>query len=76
MKIRKWDILFFIIGLIVVAVLYLAPSQTTPRLPLDETHKTLTDEKTCRNCHGEGTNMPMPPNHPNKERCLLCHKRK
>lgn len=76
MKIKKWDIVFVMIVAAVVLFFSLAPKQTTPRVPFDDTHKELKDEKTCKNCHGTGTQMPLPEKHPNKERCLLCHKRK
>lgn len=76
MKIKKWDLIFITIGILVVFVLAIAPKQTTPRVPNDEIHSKLVDETTCKNCHGPGTDRPLPANHPNKERCLLCHKRK
>lgn len=76
MKLKKWDIIFVVIGLAVIIFLFSAPPQTTPRVPNDEIHKELKDEKKCSECHGKGTNMPLPEKHPNKERCLLCHKRK
>ncbi len=76
MKIKKIDLVFILIGILVVSILLMAPRQKTPRVPIDEIHKELKDEKKCKECHGKGTNMPLPENHPNKERCLLCHKRK
>jgi len=57
-------------------VLALAPKQTTPRVSLDKIHTNLTDEKKCTSCHSPVTDKPFPPKHPNKERCLLYHKRK
>ncbi len=76
MKIKKWDIAFIVIGFLVILVLFVAPPQTTPRLPLDDIHKDMNDEKTCTNCHSKEGKMPLPDKHPKKERCLLCHKRK
>ncbi|GAB4436744.1 MAG: hypothetical protein OHK0040_08020 [bacterium] len=76
MKVKKWDIVFVIVVAAVVLFFSLAPKQTTPRVPFDDVHKELKDEKKCRECHGAGTQMPLPEKHPNKERCLLCHKRK
>lgn len=76
MKLKKMDFVFILIGTVIVFVLAIAPKQTTPRIPLDEIHSNLSDEKTCKNCHGPGTDRPLPPKHPNKDRCLLCHKRK
>lgn len=76
MEIKKWDFIFIIIGVLIVLILAIAPKQTTPRVPADEIHVNLKDEKKCVSCHGPGTDRPLPPQHPNKERCLLCHKRK
>lgn len=76
MRLKKWDLIFLLVGIVIVFVLFIAPPQTTPRIPLDEIHKELKDEKKCLECHGKGTSMPLPEKHPNKERCLLCHKRK
>lgn len=87
MKIDKRDWLF--IGLIVVVLgIFFAISGRvkTKSVPLDDKHKPFYEtfaktgskqeaEKGCESCHNE-KGVPFPPNHPSKNRCLLCHKLK
>jgi hypothetical protein len=87
MKIDKRDWLF--VGLIVaVLATFFAISgrEKTKFVPFDELHKPFYEtyartgnkkeaEKGCEECHKAG-GVPFPPNHPPKNRCLLCHKLK
>ncbi len=80
---KKRDILVLAGGLIIVAVLWLAPAETTKHIPRDDTHlrfyKIVHDdgkkaaEKFCQECHNENQ-VAFPAEHPPKFRCLLCHK--
>lgn len=79
MKIKKIDVVFIITGVIVVFVLAIAPKETTPKAPNDDIHRSLIlakDDSSCKNCHGVGTDKPLPPNHPKKDGCHFCHKLK
>ena len=69
------NLVFVIIGIIIIVILKLAPEPTTPVLPYDDNHKKFfimkkkEAEKYCDNCHKQ-----LPENHPPKLRCLLCHR--
>ncbi len=69
------NIVFILIGIIIVVLLKMAPEPTTPVLPHDKNHnkffsmKKKEAEKYCDQCHKE-----LPKNHPPKLRCLLCHR--
>lgn len=85
MKIDKRDWLF--IGMIVVVLaifIGLTGKEKTKKVPLDDRHKPFYEtyakthskreaEKGCETCHNEN-GVKFPPNHPPKNRCLLCHK--
>lgn len=79
------DIALVVAAVIVLAVLFKAPPETTKRVPFDDTHKKYYEiyqsdgkkaaEKHCESCHNaEG--VPFPEDHPPKFRCLFCHKLK
>lgn len=68
------------IGLLVF--LYLAPEETTTRLPTDDVHQPfhqiesrIEADKLCLQCHNQEGEMPLPDTHPDPFRCLFCHKR-
>ncbi|MDD3800951.1 MAG: cytochrome c [Desulfuromonas sp.] len=77
------DLLLVIAGIALVAFLWAAPEGTTPHLPRDTTHApylTLFQqegkkaaEAFCKDCHGQ-PGMEFPPEHPDPNRCLFCHK--
>jgi len=81
--VSKRDIIMIVLGLVVVAVLWAAPDETTPHLPMDDTHKEFHQifkqdgkkaaEKFCKDCHGQ-PGMEFPATHPDPNRCLFCHK--
>ncbi|MDA8429019.1 MAG: cytochrome C [Geobacteraceae bacterium] len=85
MKIDKRDGLF--VGLIVVVLaifIGISGKEKTKRVPLDDKHRPFYEtyakthdkqetEKGCETCHNENV-IKFPPNHPPKNRCLLCHK--
>ena len=69
------NLIFILIGIIIVIILKMAPEPTTPPLPHDMNHKKffkmkkIKAEKFCSNCHKK-----LPKKHPPKLRCLLCHR--
>jgi hypothetical protein len=87
MKIDKRDWLF--IGLIIAVLgtfFAISGKEKTKFVPFDDKHKPFYEtfaktgnkkeaEKGCESCHNE-KGVPFPPNHPSKNRCLLCHKLK
>ncbi len=80
---KKRDILVLIGGLIIIAILWMAPEETTKHLPKDEIHSKFyplvqkegkkAAEKFCQNCHNKNQ-IPFPADHPPKFRCIFCHK--
>lgn len=82
-KERKRDLLVLAIGVAIVAFLWIAPEETTHRVPTDETHQPYYDiankdgrkaaEKHCEECHND-QDVVFPKDHPPKFRCLFCHK--
>lgn len=80
---KKRDILVLIGALVIIALLWMAPAETTKHLPRDKTHQkfyTLIQkdgkkaaEKFCQDCHNKDQ-IPFPKDHPPKFRCLFCHK--
>lgn len=81
---KKRDILLILGGLIIIAVLWMAPEESTTRVPKDENHQRFytivkeegkkAAEKFCADCHDDETGVPFPADHPPKNRCLFCHK--
>ena len=82
-KRRIIDVVVIVVALGVVVFFLKAPPETTAHVPKDETHaqvySTVADqgkkvaEKLCADCHNEN-GVPFPPEHPLKNRCLICHK--
>ena len=80
---KKRDILVVAGGIAIVAILWLAPEETTKHVPPDANHARFypmvkqdgkkAAEKFCQECHNE-SGVPFAANHPPKFRCLLCHK--
>jgi len=83
LKLKKRD--FFLIGIaiLILAVLWQAPPESTSRVPFDDIHGKYYEivkndgkkaaEKFCEECHNKD-NVPFPDGHPAKYRCLFCHK--
>ena len=77
------DILLLLGALAILGVLWMAPEETTTRVPKDETHQAMYESfdkngkkatgKLCEECHN-ADGVPFPPEHPPKSRCLFCHK--
>ena len=83
MSLKKRDYLLLALALIILAVLWAAPKESTHKVPFDDIHQKFytvvkeqgkkAAEKFCENCHNPAQ-MPLPKGHPPKARCLLCHK--
>jgi len=83
MALKKRDWILLAIGGVILLVLWLAPEETTKRIPDDATHHRFHEivklegkkaaEKFCEECHNE-SGVPFPKDHPPKFRCLFCHK--
>jgi len=82
-KRRILDIIVLIAGVLVVIFFLKAPPETTAHVPKDEIHQRFytivaeqgkkAAEPFCSECHN-ADGVPFPPEHPLKNRCLICHK--
>jgi hypothetical protein len=84
-KVAKKDwIAIAVIAAVLAAVLAGTLKQKAKNVPHDEKHIHFNEvmlkggdrmeaEKRCITCHGVQS-IPLPPAHPPKEHCLLCHK--
>jgi hypothetical protein len=74
--------IFFVLSCVAILIVLLnAPKETTVKLPNNMLHARFhviknkkEAEKFCGDCHFPQGQAPLPKNHPNKSRCLLCHK--
>jgi hypothetical protein len=85
MPLTRKDTGFIVIAAAILAVLLVSTLRDkSPKLPTDDKHKPFREalargdrreavEKGCPTCHNPGA-MPLPPRHPPKEQCLICHK--
>lgn len=84
MQLRRADIVFAaLIVLVVLCLWLLTTEQTTLRIPVDETHNESLRvygeqgkkeaEKVCRTCHADEA-APLSEKHPPGYRCMFCHK--
>jgi hypothetical protein len=69
-------VIFVVFVLAVMGLLFAISGDRSPRIPEDERHAGLTEQASCRECHAPGREAALSPDHPPKEQCLLCHKRK
>lgn len=77
------DILLLLGGVAIIVILWMAPEESTTRVPKDEDHLRFYDivkqdgkkaaEKFCLDCHNDD-GVTFPEGHPPKSRCLFCHK--
>ncbi len=80
-KATIYNILFIVVSAGILIFLWMAPPETTAKIPYDENHKPFYNmpkkeaEKRCQECHSEKGGMPLPKDHPPKYRCLFCHKK-
>lgn len=80
---NKRDILLLLGAVLIVGILWLAPEETTKRVPDNDIHQrmyaTFKSEgkkaagKLCQECHN-ADDAPLPEGHPPQYRCLFCHK--
>jgi hypothetical protein len=76
------NILFVSLCLIILVFLFVAPEETTSKLPDNSIHAEFHHIKSkkeadrlCVACHADGKEAPLPEAHPAPFRCLFCHKR-
>ena len=81
-KKRLLNLAFLLLCVSLITFLWLAPDETTTRLPIDDIHRDFHQiaskkeaEKSCMSCHAEDQAAPLPQDHPPPYRCLFCHKR-
>lgn len=74
--------LFILVSIAIIFFLLYAPAVKTPKLPRDEDHITFHNieskkdaEKGCVSCHSPDAEYSLSESHPQKPRCLFCHKR-
>jgi cytochrome c5 len=84
MAIKRRDLGFIGIVVLLLAILLATSFRHKPKsLPADGEHRPFAEalargegresvEKGCPACHG-GPGRPLPPKHPPKEQCLICH---
>lgn len=84
MQLRKRDLGFIAVAGGLLLVLILNSFRDKPRsIPGNDSHRPFREalakgekreavEKGCVNCHNV-TTRPLPPKHPPKEQCLICH---
>ena len=84
MPITGKDASFIAIVLALLAILLVSTFRDKPKkVPADDKHRRFRDalargeqretlEKGCVTCHNAGS-LPLPPKHPPKEQCLICH---
>jgi formate-dependent nitrite reductase cytochrome c552 subunit len=80
---KKSDLVFLAVGVLIVLFFWFAPPETTVRIPADDNHSEFSEinhtegkkaaEKFCRDCHNPD-DLPLAEGHPPKYRCLFCHK--
>jgi hypothetical protein len=75
---KKRDIYFAAIILVLVAVLYVLSisGKKPPAIPPDTVHVAAATKEDCLGCHAEGKSSPLRKEHPPKDQCFECHKMK
>lgn len=72
---RKPSIIFVLMILLIVFLLWNAPSNEGPQIPIDEDHGKVERENDCIACHSIEALIKENKKHPPKAECLLCHAR-
>jgi cbb3-type cytochrome oxidase cytochrome c subunit len=87
MKLGKKDLYFIApVAVVLLVVLLTSGRDKAPSLPVDERHSGFSEklaagrsrvqvEEGCLACHGPQA-RPLSKNHPPKEQCLICHRKK
>lgn len=70
----KTTLIFVAFVIAVLLTLFLISDKRSPRIPVNDLHKVITDNIACTGCHAPGKHAPLKKDHPPKEQCLLCHK--
>lgn len=59
---------------ILLLLLVLSRGKKAPSIPADDSHRVVTTNEACAECHAPGKRAPLKETHPPKEQCLICHK--
>lgn len=72
----KSTLSFIIFVLVVLGFLYSISGKKQPRIPDTANHRGVNEVSVCLGCHGPGQKYERKKEHPPKDQCLECHKRK
>ena len=72
----KNTLFFIVFVLATVGILYFISGKKYPQMPADTIHGGATVESMCNECHGPQGKFPKKPEHPPKDECFKCHKKK
>jgi len=72
----KNTLIFIVFVLAVIGILSIFSGTRSPRIPEDDRHKGIVENKACLECHGPDKEAALKKTHPPKYECLLCHKTK
>ena len=87
MKVTKRDLVAIaVVAVVIIVFIMMTGSKKARRIPADDKHRAFYEavkkgvdrievEKGCITCHNPQA-IPLPPKHPPKEQCLICHKLK
>jgi len=66
-------ILYFLLILVVPAILYILSLETVVPMPSDDSHRGVQEIARCFECHGDGMEFARTEEHPPKDQCFSCH---
>ncbi len=72
----KKSIIFAAFILFVVTLLYMLSRGEFARIPADQAHINITETAKCLECHAPDRESPLKKEHPPKDQCFECHKKK
>jgi hypothetical protein len=72
----KSALLFVVFVALILGFFFAISGTRAPYIPPDEAHQSVLSEAVCRACHAPGQEAALKKDHPPKEQCLKCHKRK
>lgn len=72
----KHTLSFIAFAIVVIGILFLVSGDRSPRIPEDVKHAGLMEDSLCTPCHGPEKEFARKAEHPPKDECLKCHKRK
>jgi cytochrome c553 len=75
MTMKNW-ILFAVFVALILGFFLAISRDRAAYIPDDDSHRGVTEVSVCRRCHAAGTEQALSAEHPPKDQCLECHKRK